>query len=766
MIRSLARSLVAIIHIAAVLPAVAQSADCLDTLQGQVIDEHDHTVLSFAEVFIESLDKGVVCDENGKFLIDGICPGSYTIRVTHVGCEPVYQEVRVPMKRPMVVYLEHHASELNTLDVNAKRPDEQVGRKQNVVTREVIERSAGKSIAEMLQEVEGVEVLRTGPSISKPVIHGLSGDRILVVDRGVRQEDQQWGNDHAPNLDPLTSGRITVVKGAASVEYGTGALGGVIVSEALPLHDLDSVSGSVLLGAHTNGQGGYAKAILQGPIGRNKRFTWRVAGGGHISGDRGAPDYNLVNTGDRGATASLELGWKRKLNEVSLTYRFNTAESGVMRSAHIGNLTDLARTLETGEPRFQGPFSYEIDAPRQDVEHHVISTTSKIWLNETDRLETSVGFQLNRRLEFDRRRAGRSAKPSLDMKLVTTTVKSEYKHFLSDRLHGKVGVSGFFQENRNIEGTGVRPLIPFYTLNGGGLYIIEHYDIGKSELELGARVDSRELSVVRFDESNVLRQPDFSFVNTSFSVGWAKEIAGVLKVNVGSGFRNPNVSELYSQGLHHASGAIEEGNDELDTEQSIKLITSYTDERDGKSFHWALTVFGDRMWDFIQLQPAGTRLTIQGAFPVQTYNAFDAFMVGSDLTCSYRFSEKLSVRNSSSFVMGWDLDRNEDMYRIPAPRTRFGLSRRDKLWGLPLESTISYMHVTRQTRFPEGLDLIDPPAAYQLVDMEVAWSTERSRLALVLTNVFNERYRDLMDQFRYYSDSIGRDFRVQYQLKF
>jgi iron complex outermembrane receptor protein len=672
----------------------------------------------------------------------------------------------MPLRRPLIVYLEHHTSELHTLDVKAKRPDEQVGKKQDVLTRENIEQAAGKSIAEMLEQVDGVEVLRTGPSISKPVIHGLSGDRVMIVDRGVRQEDQQWGSDHAPNLDPLTSGRIMVVKGAASVEYGAGALGGVIISEALPLHNLDSVSGKIIVGAHSNGRGGYAKGLVQGPIGRSNRVTWRIAGGGRLSGDRSAPDYNLVNTGDRGYTASAEMGWKRKLNEYSITYRLSAAETGVLRSAHIGNLTDLEQTLESGEPRFTGPFSYVIDAPRQQVQHHVISATGKVWLNETDRLETTIGFQLNQRLEFDRRRSGRTAKPSLDMELTTTTVKSEYKHFLSDRVHGKVGISGMFQENINVEGTGVRPLIPYYTLNGGGFYVIEHCDIGRSELEFGARVDRRELSVARYDENNILRQPDYQFLNGSFSAGWEKELAGTLKVNVASGFRNPNVSELYSQGLHHGSGAIEEGNEDLGTERSIKLITSYTDRRDGRSFHWSVTAYADRIWDFIQLQPAGTRLTIQGAFPVQEYKAFDALLVGSDIAMIYRLTENLTVRNSSSIVLGRDFDNNEYMYRIPAPRTSTGAIWKFRALGIPLESSLNWKYVSMQNRFPEDLDLIDPPSAYHLVDLDFAWTSARSRLAFAITNIFNERYRDLLDQFRYYSDSIGRDFTVHYQYNF
>ena len=136
--------------------------------------------------------------------------------------------------RAITVRLEHHAEELKQAEVVRERPDENVGMSRAVVDRADMERAAGRSLAEMVASVPGVTVLRSGPVIAKPVVQGLSGNRVLTLNQGVRQEDQQWGGEHAPDLDPFSTDRIELVKGAASVQYGSDALGGVCLLYTSP----------------------------------------------------------------------------------------------------------------------------------------------------------------------------------------------------------------------------------------------------------------------------------------------------------------------------------------------------------------------------------------------------------------------------------------------------------------------------------------------------------------------------------------------------
>ena len=228
--------------------AQGTQAGCDLTLSGSVIDEHDKDGLSFAEIYLPELSRGTVADEKGHFRIDGLCSGRLLVRAMHLGCEPVERMLNLTKHEVVQFKLEHHAHELKEFEVARNRPDENVGQARNILDKADMEKNGGRNMAEMLGRLPGVNVLSTGPTIGKPVIHGLSGNRILTLNQGIRQEDQQWGTEHAPNLDPFSSDRITVVKGAASVQYGSDAIGGVIVTEPIALPRSAGMSGELRAG--------------------------------------------------------------------------------------------------------------------------------------------------------------------------------------------------------------------------------------------------------------------------------------------------------------------------------------------------------------------------------------------------------------------------------------------------------------------------------------------------------------------------------------
>jgi len=472
----------------------------------------------------------------------------------------------------------------------------------------------------------------------------------------------------------------------------------------------------------------------------------------------------------RSGAGTLELGWKHKLNELKVDYRYLWRESGVLRAAHIGNITDLEASLASGQPSVTGPFSYQIVAPRQVVQHQAASVRYAIRLNEQDQLALSYGVQVNERQEFDIRRGGRSSRPSLDLDLSTHTAKAEHKHYWGERVHGKIGINGMFQRNVNVPGTGVRPLIPFYELYSGGVFWIEHIDVGKVELEFGARADQRLLQVIRFDENDELQRPELDFTNWAANTGAAWNLnrsTTTVRLNVATAFRPPNVSELFSEGLHHGSGAIEEGDPTLETERSFKTILSLDHTSKNERWSFGVTGYYDRIADYILLAPTGTRLTIQGAFPVFNYRAVDASLAGADLSVDLALDENVKLTNRTSVVYGRDLTNSIPLYRIPPARTVNGIEYTRKVHsGGTLNFSLSYTSVARQTRFPEGLDFADPPNGYNLLNVACQWQKGAYRVSFAVDNVLNERYRDLLDQFRYYADALGTTLNLRFQTKF
>ena len=745
---------------------VGVQAQCVLVLSGRVVDEHDRTPLDFASVELVGTGRSVQATADGSFRLDALCPGTYVLRVGHVGCDPVERRVELKDDVVLEVKLEHHAHELHETEVKRKRPDERVGQAGRTVDRTDMERASGRSLGEMLSAVPGVSVLNSGPNISKPMVHGLTGNRVLLLNQGVRQEDQQWGAEHAPNLDPLSSDRITVVKGAASVQYGSDAIGGVIITEPVELPRGGGATGEVRgLGLY-NGRGGGANAMVQGGLGSVRGFGWRLQGSGRYLGDSDAARYVLSNTGLREAGGSAAVGYRDHRFNAGLYYSWFGRELGILRAAHIGNLTDLQNALDRGEPWYIGERTYNIDAPRQVAQHHLLKAEAGYAITEHDRLVVSYAYQADDRQEYDIRRAGRDAKPALDLFLTTHAADAVLKHWLGKHMHGRVGVNGLLQENNNIPGTGVRPLIPDYTRSTGGVFVVEHLPIGERlELETGARVEFTQLDVVKYTTDNVLVRPAHSFTNTAFSAGaaWTAKDSAQVRFNISSAFRPPHVSELYSEGLHHGAAAIEEGDAQLSSERAWKGVLDLSDSFFGRRLQADITLHASRIDDFIYLRPNGTRLTVRGAFPVFQYTATDALLYGADLNGLLRVHRNWSWRISASMVRGRDLVLDEWLFQMPSDRLSSALvferSGPDKRPSIAVE--VGTGIVFRQERIPAGLDFAEPPPAYQL--LHCAITAERPlgrnilRIGLRGSNLLNAAYRDYTDRFRYYADARGTD---------
>ncbi len=747
----------------------AQDPPCDHVLQGQVIDEHDRTPLSFAEVRVVGTEQGVVSDPDGYFRLDQLCAGVLRLRVTHLGCEAVERSITVPRDQVLVIELEHHAHELREMEVIRARPDEQVGQPHATVAAEEMARNSGADLAKLLVRIPGVSVFSSGPTIAKPTINGLSGNRVVIMNQGVRQEDQQWGSEHAPNLDPFSSDRITVVRGASGVQYGSDAIGGVIITRPAELPRTGPVSGAVHGSGSYNGRGGSVGGRLQGVLKGDPRFAWRVQGSGRYLGDAEAPRYVLSNTGVREGGRSVAVGYRGQRWSSVLFYSRFERELGILRAAHVGNLTDLRNALASGVPWYVAEHTYAIDAPRQTVVHHLAKAELTRVISDRSRLVINYGGQLDQRREYDLRRAGRSSVPALALDLRTHTVDLELKHWIGERVHGKLGVNGLLQENESMPGTGVRPLIPNYRRELLGLFWVEHMPVSERlELEAGVRVEHARLDVARFDANGILRTPIHRFGNGAFSAGLAWVIRDGLtgRFNVGSAYRPPHVSELYSEGLHHGAAAIELGDATLRSERSLNA----TADLEGIWFNGRLTaqlsLRSDRMDGYIHLRPEGARLTIRGAFPVYHYTAVDATLNSADAMVRSALSGQWSVQLRASTVRARDRTTDQWLVQMPADRVTAELTHvvpaRER-WA-EFSCTMSLAHTARQRRIPHGIELAAAPSGYQLIGLSgeggKAIKGNMVRFGVEVTNLFNVRYREYMDRFRYYADARGTDVRI------
>lgn len=752
--------------------ARAQTSSCNLTITGKVLDDHDQSPLAYAEVYIEGTQIGAVADEDGVYRLKGVCPGKYTIVAEHIGCEPVSRKVNLKESlQEFNFYPEHHTEFLEEAVIVKEQSRESAEAKRRLSKVE-LEAARGKDLAESLEQISGVNTLKTGNTISKPVIHGLFGNRIVTLNNGIRQEDQQWGLEHSPNIDPFLMQNISVVKGAAAVQYGAGASGGVVVLEPAALPYGEKLSGEVYLIGQSNGRGGSASGRVQQGLG--ERWAYRAQVSGKRLGDLSAPEYNLTNTGVAEFNGSGALGYKGDKLSLNAFYSYFSSELGVLKASHIGNVTDLNRALDTDKPLIIEPFSYEINNPRQELSHQLAKLESRYRVSEKSFLQLKYGFQQNRRQEFDIRIGELNDDPANDLRLTTNTLDLLWEVQHSPKLFAKYGISGMDQQNSNLEGTGTRPILPNYNKSEIGVFAFEKWKWQNWILEGGLRYDySYTLAQKRDRSNNVVRYP-FRFSNLGASVGATRIFSDHWQWSslLSYAYRSPHVNELLSEGLHHGSAVIEEGDVNLLPEKSLNWSNTLS-VKYARRFKAELTAYLNPFDGYIYLRPTSElRLTVRGAFPVFKYTQSDALLAGIDLDGEVYPFKDLTYRFSGSYIYGWN--QTEDDYLVLMPPAQWRHSLR---YNLPFKGSftnwfmqVGHKLVAPQSHFPEIKNVPDPPAGFQLFSAAAGTETKLFgnpvELSVSAENLFNRTYRNYLNRQRYYADELGFNLFVKLKFQF
>jgi iron complex outermembrane receptor protein len=624
-----------------------------------------------------------------------------------------------------------------------------------------------------LKSVAGVSALQTGATIAKPVIQGLHSNRILILNNGIRQEGQQWGMEHSPEIDPFVASSITVIKGAEGVRYGPEAIGGVVLVEPAPLSTVPDITGVLHLTGASNGRAGALSGQLDGGIKKLPGFAWRLQATGRTSGNIKTPNYYLGNTGTRELNFSGALGYIKKGLSTELYLSHFQSEIGIFNGAHIGSVEDLQARIANGRPFESGTFSYAIDAPRQNVEHTLLKLKGRVDLKNRTHLDVLYGLQRNQREEYDIRRGGRSSIPSLDLSLTTQTLDLSLENTTEKGFKNIVGVNGILQVNNNVPGTLATPLIPNYDTYTAGAYLISKLIKDNYVLEGGIRYDHKYLDALGYNGNQELYGGTQTFDNISVSLGAVLHVTSSLSLrsSLGSAWRPPTASELYSNGLHHGSAAYERGNKDLTSEKSFKWTSSaeYHTERLAVDF----SIFYNHIDQYIYLQPAGELYeSIRGVFPTYDYVQTDARFTGADLSLSYKISNNFNYDFKGALVRAKNTANDTYLPWIPADRVENSIGYQSKGNNTKTERFLKLMHafVARQDRYQENSDYAAPPAAYHLLNLNagISFPLQKHRLSLnaSLNNLTNTEYKDYMNRFRYYAHDQGRNLVVRAMLKF
>lgn len=753
----------------------AQSTACDCFIQGVVRDHHSHLPIAGATVLIEGQNKGVFTDEKGNYRLSGLCPGNYVLESRIVGYQSVKQTINLHAGHKEDFDLEEDEVHLHAVEISANRTDAPSSQPLTTLAGSELTQTRGQSLAESLKGITGINTLQTGSSIAKPVIHGLHSNRVLIMNNGVRQEGQQWGSEHAPEIDPFVAQRVSVVKGAAGVRYGSDAIGGVILVEPDELPFNQPLSGEVNLVGFSNGKQGVASGTLQGGIKGLEGFGWRAQGTFKRGGNIETPHYFLDNTGIREKNFSIGTGYRRKGFGVDLFYsRFNT-QLGIFSGAHIGSITDLMAVINNGEPLIKSGFSYSLGRPYQDVTHDLLKAEAHYHFADGNRIQWTFAKQMNDRSEYDLHRPRNDSlaalnRPELNFRLTTLTNDLIWDHKpLFGKLAGQVGLSTLYQYNM-MSG---RPLIPNFDQLTMGLFWIERWVKNNWEIEGGARYDLRWLTVYRF--VNKVKVTDrFDFGNASGTLGVTRILNERLsaRLNVGTAWRAPNVSELFSDGVHHGSAAYEQGDASIKPEQAFNNIASvvYT----GNRLKVEIGGYFNYINRFIYLKPQAEPIqTVRGAFPFFKYTQTNATFTGVDLSATTKVWRGLSWITKLSYLHAYDV--KSDNYLVTIPPNRWGNQLKyewDRLGkATKVFAQVGNLLVAEQKKVPANSDFLVPPSGYSLWSAQVGAtiplsSGQEFEISLVGQNLLDKAYRDYMNRFRYYTDEMGRNITLRIKWKF
>ena len=551
-------------------------------------------------VYAPDLHKSTTTDADGKYTLSNLPNGEAKISFAFVGYASQNKTIKALQKENSLnITLEESIFQMDEVIVSTAFNKMQ---SQNVmkVEHETIKQLQQKGTATLIEglaTIPGVSQVSTGTSIGKPVIRGLSGNRVLVYSQGVRMENQQFGDEHGLGLNDAGVESVEVIKGPASLLYGSDALGGVLYfnpekfagantfkadfSQKLFSNTLGSNSS---LGLKTSTENW--KFLARGSY--NTHSDYRVSGGDRVTNTR----YNETDF-------KTGIGYSNSKFSSVLRYNYNNLDLGIPEDG----IAAQSSSKNTG-------------FPRQGVFNHLLSLNSIIYFKDS-KLDVDLGYVANDRSEFED-----SDIAGLHMKLKTFNYDAKYHLPKAGKLESIVGIQGMHQTNTNF---GDEYLIPDATTNDFGVFGTANYEWGShSAVQAGLRFDNRQITSIEngtIGEEGYFKPIDRSFDSFNAALGYKANLAQdfTMRLNLASGFRAPNLAELTSNGVHEGTNRYEIGNSDLKTEQNVQTDLNLEYKTD--HFEVFVNGFYNHINNYIYTSPTGTVLDSNDVFEYIQNNA-------------------------------------------------------------------------------------------------------------------------------------------------
>jgi len=774
--------------------------DILGTLTGTVTDKADGKSIIGATVTIPDLKKATATDINGHYTLSNLPKGVYLVQVSYLGYATFNQRVDFTKTTTLDVQLKASSIETGEVVITGVSKATEIRRDpvpMAAVSKAFIDQhSASGNVIDEIANLPGVSAVTTGPNISKPFIHGLGYNRVITLQDGIRQEGQQWGDEHGVEVDQNSIDRVEIIKGPASLTYGSDAIGGVVNLLSPPPVAEGNILGSV------TGIYGTNNSLLNGSFrlqGNQKGLVW-----GTIISTKAAKNYQNAHDGRVYGTNFLERDARAMIGlNKSWGYSYlNFSAFDDRQAIPDGSRDSLTRqfTKQVSEADNFRPVvpaselnSYSLSPLYQHVELYRIYDNSNFTLGSGN-LIVNLGYEFSHRREYTH--PSEPDIPGLNLHLHTYTYDFKYNFNWGNDYETTIGVNGQFQNN-TIGGATVFPIPAYHQFDAGPFFVVKK-TYGKLDVSGGARYDTRffNTQVASIDTtnkyfpalytgSNPASAPNvytqFNAINKTFSgfsgsfgatYNFAPEF--LIKANIARGFRAPSIAELSANGPDPGSQIYHVGNSNFNPEFSVQedigaFLTLH-------NLSVSLELFNNNIQNYIYqqqvLNPDGSPAH-NAAYPLYnefTYTQSRARINGGELGVDIHPWSWLHFENAASVTYGTNLgnggpvaDSLKYLPFIPPLHTHSELRGTFAKGFAGFKHTYAFVgfdHYNAQDRFFSAYGTETYTAGYNLLSAgvggDIVNAAGRKILQIFIegTNLANVNYQSNMSRLKYFDNPV------------
>ncbi len=730
-----------------------------NSVSGYITDVQDDEPLVGVNIYIPDLSTGTVTDTNGFYQITNLSRGEHIFRFSFIGYQTQFKTLFISqgdlqLNISMDIEVIHGEEVVISGNFTSTQHDNTI--KISTVSIDQITKSGNPSLIGAIGDVPGVSVIAKGPGIVTPVIRGLSLSNILLLSNSVPMENFQFSANHPYLVDENGLECVEIIKGPASLIYGSGAVGGVINLLPQPVAEKDKVSGDVNMTYFSNTVGLLSNLGFKG---NHNGFVWGVRAGMNSNKDyiQGNGDF-VPNTRFNRYNVKGDIGLIKKAGIFRIFYEYSHNNFG------LAILPAFQLVKENGR---------ENEVWYQNLTNQLIHSQNKIFLGNI-KLDINLAYQNNKRKLMGNPASDPVKRVDMTLQTFSYRIKSQYN--FNEEAKIIFGIQGQYQDNKN--GEAPDHVLPDATINDISVYGLAQYSLNRFKFEAGLRYSYRDIFVPRqeagghshdddHEDEEEYIQFDGQYDNLSTSIGTTITLnnQNLIRLNLASAFRSPNLAELTQFGVH--ANRFEEGNPNLKTQQNMEADLGY--HLHTKHTTLDLSVFYNHVNNYIYLSP--TSDTTDEGILIYRYSQSNASLYGGEASLHIHPHplDWLHIKSTFAYVIGQQRDGNYLPF-IPAQNLNLELRVEKQQWK-------TFYHIYLQGGIHFVFDQNKPSVfeasteGYNLLSMgfgfDLKINQQMLNFSVTATNLLNVSYYDHLSTLKDLGIyNMGRNIAVNLRIPF